>query len=114
MLIEYRNLLPDESKAYRRIRLESLKEFPEAFSATYQETLNIEKLILEIDIENQTVSKFVQGVFSHHKLIGICTFVKSDENIGNIYQMYVQKGFQEKYRVEFSSFNYKRSQEKIW
>jgi len=96
MLIEYRSLLPDESKEYRRIRLESLKEFPEAFSATYQETLNVEKLTLENDIENQTANKFVHGVFVHHKLIGICTFVKSDENIGNIYQMYVQKGFQGK------------------
>ncbi|WP_426473928.1 GNAT family N-acetyltransferase [Chryseobacterium balustinum] len=96
MLIEYRSLLPDESKEYRRIRLESLKEFPEAFSATYQETLNVEKLTLENDIENQTANKFVHGVFAHHELIGICTFVKSDENIGNIYQMYVQKGFQGK------------------
>jgi ribosomal protein S18 acetylase RimI-like enzyme len=96
MLIEYRSLLPDESKEYRRIRLESLKEFPEAFSATYQETLNVEKLTLEDDIEKQTANKFVHGVFAHHKLIGICTFVKSDENIGNIYQMYVQKGFQGK------------------
>lgn len=96
MLIEYRNLLPNESKAYRRIRLESLKEFPEAFSATYQETLNVEKLTLEYDIENQTANKFVHGVFLHHELIGICTFVKSDENIGNIYQMYVQKGSQGK------------------
>jgi len=96
MLIEYRSLLPDESKEYRRIRLESLKEFPEAFSATYQETLNVEKLTLENDIENQTANKFVHGVFVNYKLIGICTFVKSDENIGNIYQMYVQKGFQGK------------------
>lgn len=96
MIIEYRNLLPDESKAYRRIRLESLKEFPDAFSATYQETLNVEKLTLENDIENQATNKFVHGVFAHHELIGICTFVKSDENTGNIYQMYVQKGFQGK------------------
>ncbi|AZB29625.1 GNAT family N-acetyltransferase [Chryseobacterium balustinum] len=96
MLIEYRSLLPDESKEYRRIRLESLKEFPEAFSATYQETLNVEKLTLEDDIEKQTFNKFVHGVFVNRELIGICTFVKSDENIGNIYQMYVQKGFQGK------------------
>ncbi|AZA60419.1 GNAT family N-acetyltransferase [Chryseobacterium indoltheticum] len=95
-MFEYRSLLPDESKEYRRIRLESLKEFPEAFSATYQETLNVEKLTLEKDIENQAANKFVHGVFAHHELIGICTFVKSDENIGNIYQMYVQKGFQGK------------------
>jgi len=96
MLIEYRSLLPDESKEYRRIRLESLKEFPEAFSATYQETLNVEKLTLEKDIENQTANKLLHGVFVNRELIGICTFVKNDENIGNIYQMYVQKGFQGK------------------
>lgn len=97
MLIEYRSLLPDESQEYRRIRLESLKEFPEAFSATYQETLNGgEKLTLENDIEKQAFNKFVHGAFVNHELIGICTFVKSGENTGNIYQMYVRKGFQGK------------------
>ncbi|MCD1117767.1 GNAT family N-acetyltransferase [Chryseobacterium turcicum] len=96
MNIKYRNLLPCESKDYRKIRLESLKEFPEAFCANYQETLNIRKLTLEDDIEKQTINKFVHGVFANQELIGICTFVKSDENIGNIYQMYVQKGFQGK------------------
>ncbi|MFZ4929930.1 GNAT family N-acetyltransferase [Chryseobacterium sp. Mn2064] len=96
MNIEYRNLLPKESEEYRRIRLESLKEFPEAFSANYQESLGIEKLTLEYDIENQTFNKFVQGVFADNELIGICAFVKSSDNIGNIYQMYVQKKFQGK------------------
>ncbi|MGH1519154.1 GNAT family N-acetyltransferase [Chryseobacterium sp. JK1] len=96
MNIEYRILLPRESEEYRRIRLESLKEFPEAFSANYQESVRIEKLTLEYDIENQTFNKFVQGVFADNELIGICAFVNSSDHIGNIYQMYVQKKFQGK------------------
>ena len=39
MSIEYHNILPNESRAYRMIRLESLKEFPEAFSANYEESV---------------------------------------------------------------------------
>ncbi len=37
--LQYRHLLSTESKIYREIRLESLKIFPEAFGATYQEAL---------------------------------------------------------------------------
>ncbi len=31
----YRKLHPEESKAYRTIRLESLEQFPESFCANY-------------------------------------------------------------------------------
>jgi ribosomal protein S18 acetylase RimI-like enzyme len=94
MDIEFRNLLPTESKVYRKIRLESLQKFPNSFSATYKEALKTEKLGLENDIENQTFEKFVYGAFSDNELIGICAFVKNKMNIGTIYQMYVQQNFQ--------------------
>ncbi|MDV2494451.1 GNAT family acetyltransferase [Elizabethkingia anophelis] len=93
MSIEYRNILTNESRAYRMIRLESLKEFPEAFSANYEESVKIEKLRLEEDIETQMSERFVTGVFIDNELSGICAFVNLGNNTGNILQMYVRKGF---------------------
>ena len=96
MNIEYRNLLPNESKAYREIRLESLEKFPESFGANYQEALKTEKFRIESDIENQSLDRFVFGAFVDQELMGICAFVKDEGNTGNIYQMYVREGFQGK------------------
>lgn len=96
MNINYRKLLPEESKAYRTIRLESLEQFPESFGASYQEALKIEKFQIERDIEEQTFGRFVLGAYADDLLIGICTFVTSDKNSGTIYQMYVKREFQGK------------------
>ncbi|RXM41268.1 N-acetyltransferase [Chryseobacterium sp. CH21] len=96
MNISYRKLLPEESKIYRAIRLESLEEFPESFGANYQEALKIEKFRMENDIEQQTAERFVLGAFADKEIIGICTFIKDENNTGNIYQMYVKKEFQGK------------------
>ncbi|MCL1667108.1 GNAT family N-acetyltransferase [Elizabethkingia ursingii] len=94
MKTEYRNLLPYESKIYRMIRLESLREFPDAFSASYEESVKMEKLRLEEYIENQITERFVTGAFVDNELSGICAFVNVGNNTGNILQMYVKKGFQ--------------------
>ncbi|WP_223599053.1 GNAT family N-acetyltransferase [Chryseobacterium sp. GVT01B] len=94
--INYRKLLPNESRIYRAIRLESLEKFPEAFGATYQEALSIEKFRMESDIEEQTPERFVYGAFAQDELVGICTFVKNESNTGSIYQMYVKREFQGK------------------
>lgn len=94
MEIDFKPLAASESNDYRKIRLESLKKFPDFFSANYEDTVKTDKLSIENDIENQTFNKFVCGAFFENKLIGICTFVKNELNIGNIYQMYVKPEFQ--------------------
>lgn len=96
MNIDYRILLPHESRNYRIIRLESLEKFPESFGADYQESLKIEKFRLESDIENQAQDRFVMGALADDAVIGICAFVKDENNTGNIYQMYVRGSFQGK------------------
>ncbi len=96
MNIEYRNLLPDESKVYRKIRLESLEKFPEAFGTAYKDALKTEKFRIESDIEHQTLERFVFGAFTNGLLVGICAFVKDENNTGNIYQMYIQQDYQGK------------------
>ncbi|MDH6252994.1 ribosomal protein S18 acetylase RimI-like enzyme [Chryseobacterium sp. H1D6B] len=94
MEIEYRKLLPHESKMYRAVRLESLEKFPAAFGADYQESLKIEKFRLENDIENPVQERFVMGAFNDTVLAGICVFVKEENNSGSIYQMYVKENYQ--------------------
>lgn len=96
MNMNYRVLLPHESKNYRAIRLESLEKFPESFGAVYQEALQIEKFRMESDIENETQDRFMVGAFSDDELIGICAFVKEEDHTGNVYQMYVKEHFQGK------------------
>ncbi|WP_312389975.1 GNAT family N-acetyltransferase [Chryseobacterium sp.] len=95
MNIRYRKLLSEESKIYRNIRLESLQKFSESFGVSYEEAAKNEKLRIEFDIENQTKERFVVGAFHEKKLIGICTFIKDENDKGNIYQMYVQSAFQD-------------------
>ncbi|WP_407481086.1 GNAT family N-acetyltransferase [Elizabethkingia meningoseptica] len=94
MPLEYRKLKPYESRIYREIRLESLKKFPEAFEADYQDALRTEKLRFEIDIENQETDRFIIGAFYGNELIGICGFVKDEGGRGNIFQMYVKEEYQ--------------------
>ena len=96
MNIDYHILLPQESMNYRTIRLESLEKFPESFCVSYQDALKIEKFRLESDIENQAQDRFVMGAFADDELIGICVFVKEENNTGSIYQMYVKEPFQGK------------------
>lgn len=94
--IEYRELLPYESNAYRMIRLESLNQFPESFGADYEDSLKIEKFTLEETIENPVQEKLIFGAFDRSELIGICVFVKEGISTGSIYQMYVKKNYQRK------------------
>lgn len=94
MPLEYRKLKSYESGIYREIRLESLKKFPEAFEADYQDALRTEKLRFEIDIENQETDRFMTGAFYGDELVGICGFAKDERGRGNIFQMYVKEEYQ--------------------
>ncbi|WP_300675125.1 GNAT family N-acetyltransferase [Soonwooa sp.] len=105
MSIIYRVLLPNESKIYREIRLESLKTFPDSFEVKYEDSAKQKKLAFEIEIENQSIDRFVCGAFDDEKLIGICTFAKDKNGNGNIIQMFVKPEYQGqnigKYLLEF-------------
>lgn len=94
MSIIYRVLLPNESKIYREIRLESLKTFPDSFESKYEDSAKQEKLTFETEIEKQSIERFVCGAFDHQKLIGICTFAKDKNDNGNIIQMFVKPDYQ--------------------
>ena len=92
MNITYKVLEPKDSGDYRRIRLKSLKEHPDCFTAKYEEQVQLERLYFERQIEIHSQEGFMVGAYSDGSLIGICGFLeKSDyfDNAGTIIQMYV-------------------------
>lgn len=98
--ISYRRLGPAGARAYREIRLESLKAHPEAFGAGYEEQRKLPKLMFEAAIEEPVDERFVIGAYDGEALIGICgflPFVSKDfaelERTGTIIQMYVRAAY---------------------
>jgi RimJ/RimL family protein N-acetyltransferase len=98
MNIHYRKLLPADSKQYREVRLDALKNFPENFGSSYDAESAKPKLAFEIAIEQQVAGSFIVGAFDGDKLIGICGFAQETgpkvQHRGLIIQMYIQPAYQ--------------------
>lgn len=100
MKMTYRRLTADDSKAYRAIRLESLKAFPESFGSSYEEQSQLPKLMFEKALEQPSDERFLIGAFDQNELVGICGFIPftfdefSDlSKAGTIIQMYVRTAY---------------------
>lgn len=95
MDIEYRKILPSESKLYREIRLESLKVNPERFYTKYENEKKKDLLSFEAFINKKTIDKFVIGAFQNNQLIGICSFAQSpkETKTGELIQLFVKPDF---------------------
>jgi len=97
MNIQYRRLTPADLKAYRELRLESLKNHPENFGSNFKEESAKPKLAFETYIQEQSADKFILGAFDNEKLIGICGFFREEKkkcnHFGTIIQMYVRKAY---------------------
>lgn len=74
MSIEYRNLKPSESKKYREIRLECLKNAKENFGSTYEESVIIPELFFESAIKNEDEYNKIFGAFDGDALAAICGY----------------------------------------
>lgn len=98
--IEYRRLIPIESKKYRLLRLESLQKHPNNFGSKFEEQKLKLKLAFEKYIEESNQECIVVGALQQDKLIGICGFYrrqdKKSRHIGEIIQMYVKSEYQGK------------------
>ena len=98
--INYIKLRKPHAIAYRLIRLESLKNYPNSFGARYEDALRQEKMGYESYIEEDHPDNFIIGAFSQEALIGICGFYRMTDtrccHRGNIIQMYVKPEFQKK------------------
>ena len=89
-----------ESQEYRKIRLESLKLFPESFGSNYEEMKVKPKLLFEQHLEQEQVGSFVVGAYSSTNLVGIISFSDTNEydlpNTGTFIQMYIKPEYQGK------------------
>ncbi|MGJ7922566.1 GNAT family N-acetyltransferase [Neobacillus sp. LXY-4] len=89
--MEIRLLKPLDAEIYLRIRLEALKNSPEAFAASYQEEKNLSVEVYKNRF--QAKDSFTFGAFDKGKLVGIITLVKEKRyklrHRANIVGMYV-------------------------
>ena len=103
MEITYRKLGINDAKAYRKIRLESLKAHPGKFGSSYEEQRKLSKLMFEDALEHPVDDRFVIGAFDQDELVGIFGFIPfvpesflSLENAGALIQMYVSSTYRGK------------------
>jgi len=79
-------------EAYKAIRLEALKENPEAFGSSYEEEVNDHQRFVR-RLEEDSLTSFTLGCFEDDVLVGIVAFVQERslkrKHIGGIYSMYV-------------------------
>ena len=96
MSVVIRRLAAADVKAYRDIRLEALKVFPQSYGSTYANSKMRPISSFADMIENNTMF----GVFCDKSLAGIACFANStgaqDSHVGHIYQIYVQAKHQGK------------------
>ncbi len=73
-MMEVRLLTSEDAIIYKEIRLEALKNHPEAFGSSYEEESNypLERFQGRFNQENS----FTFGAFIDHKLIGVVTLIK--------------------------------------
>jgi len=91
--ISFQLLTPNDYLAYRRARLDCLKNFPENFGSTYEEE---SKVVVE-NFGESDCKYFFYGAFCEGVLIGISAFLREPRlktrHRGDIRQVYVDPAF---------------------
>lgn len=91
--MEIRLLKTTDAEEYWRIRLEALKQHPEAFSTSYEEAIRRENPIQQVSERFTTEGDFTYGAFENNNLIGVVTLVLEKQqklkHRANIVAMYV-------------------------
>lgn len=99
-MIEYRQLLPSESKKYRELRLEALKNHPLSFGPTYESQVVRDKLHYESLLENEEGIENMFAAFDGERLIGTCFFSPEEYEVrkhwGQLVQVYVTSDYRGK------------------
>jgi ribosomal protein S18 acetylase RimI-like enzyme len=89
-----RRLTSDDAEAFRSIRLEALKEYPEAYGSTFEREASEPITYFTERLE----SSHIFGVFRQESLVGVAGFRAmdgpKDRHKGFIWGMYVQRSLQ--------------------
>ncbi|MEH7247342.1 GNAT family N-acetyltransferase [Neobacillus niacini] len=91
--MEIRLLTPSDAKSYWELRLEALKQAPEAFLTSYEDAIKREDPISQVARNFTEEVNYTFGAFEGDELIGVVTLLqeKADkiQHRANIYAMYV-------------------------
>jgi RimJ/RimL family protein N-acetyltransferase len=74
--MEIRLLNPADAESYWELRLEALKQNPEAFATSYEEALKRENPIEQVASRLQGKGDYTFGAFHNGKLIGVVTLLQ--------------------------------------
>jgi RimJ/RimL family protein N-acetyltransferase len=92
--MEVRLLTPADAEAYWEMRLEALKNHPEAFATSYEEALQRKNPIEQVASRLKGEGDFTFGAFEDNILIGAVTLVQDQitkmRHRANIFAMYVR------------------------
>lgn len=95
-MIEFRKLGPEDASDYYQLRLEGLKNYPEAFASSYEEEMN--RSVEDVKKNIEKTEKFTAGAYYGGELVGIGTFFqhtkKKMKHKGEIVGVYVSRHVQ--------------------
>ncbi|WP_310397446.1 N-acetyltransferase [Hymenobacter sp.] len=93
MSVAIRQLEATDRLAYRRVRLNCLREFPDNFGSSYEEQSQLAELPFEANLAVEASPSFLMGAFDGEQLVGICAFVPETRaktrHRGELHQVYV-------------------------
>ncbi|MDV7765784.1 GNAT family protein [Peribacillus sp. SIMBA_075] len=92
--MKVRLLTPSDAESYWALRIEGLKNYPEAFATSYEEAINKENPIEQVANNLKTKGNFTFGAFDEYEeLIGVVTLIQEQhkklQHRANIFAMYV-------------------------
>ncbi|MGM7703365.1 GNAT family N-acetyltransferase [Pseudalkalibacillus sp. Hm43] len=95
-MIEFRKLGSEDAADYYQLRLEGLKNYPEAFASSYEEEVN--RSVGDVKKNIEMSDKFTVGAYYGKELVGIGTFFqhtkKKMKHKGEIVGVYVSQHVQ--------------------
>ncbi len=75
-----RQLDPDDSEAYYKVRLKGLQLHPEAFGTGAEDWSNVTNLQVRLLLEKTSSDDFVLGAFQNNKLTGVIGFKREKKH----------------------------------
>ncbi|XEC97329.1 N-acetyltransferase family protein [Paenibacillus tarimensis] len=93
-MISIRSIVPDDAGKYWEMRLEALRDHPEAFSADYDKSMNMSMESVAARIKN-TPENFILGAFTEdNDIVGMVGFFREQSkkllHKGNLWGTYVK------------------------